>query len=134
MTRPSCSARRSVRCAVAEPRLTVGALADEVRSKNAGPFWITLDIFLSDDRDFQYLIESGVITAEKIGGLYRVPSEHVQIFALPLLHAIKISFPRAVTAGSFEDRDQHAGQQHIPLSRLVIPPRPLAGRGPRSEI
>ncbi len=107
-----------------DPRLTVGALADEVRSKNAGPFWITLDIFLSDAHAYQRLTDSGAITPEQISALYRVPPESVQIFALPLLHAIKISFPRAVTAGSFEDRDQHAGQQHIPLASLVITPMP----------
>jgi hypothetical protein len=121
---------------VTETRATVGALADEVRSKNAGPFWITLDIFLANEPDYEYVLESGVITPEQIGALYTVPPEHVQIFPLPLLRAIKISFPRAVTAGSFEDRDQHAGQQHVPLASLAIPspvavksaPRP-AGQG-----
>jgi hypothetical protein len=34
---------------------------------------------------------------------------------------VKISFPRPVTAGSFEDRDLHAGQQHVPLAGLRLP-------------
>ncbi len=67
-------------------------------------------------------LDARVITAESISAVYRVPPEQVQIVPLPLLHAIKTSFP--VTAGGFEDRDQRAGLRQIPLSRLVIPPRP----------
>lgn len=111
---------------MAEPALTVGALAAEVRSKNAGPFWLTLDIFLARGEDYRLLIDSGVLTAQRIAALYHVRAEEVQIFELPVLRAVKISFPRAVPAGSFEDRDQHAGQQHIPLQNLRVPARPGA--------
>jgi Domain of unknown function (DUF4387) len=103
---------------------TIGQLAEEVRSKNAGPFWMTLDIFLRSDEDYEFLIASGELSKERIGRLYEVDPDTVQIFALPRIRAIKISFPRSVSAGSFEDRDQHAGQQHVPLSRAVLPARP----------
>jgi hypothetical protein len=33
---------------------------------------------------------------------------------------VKISFARPVTAGSFEDRDLHAGQQHVPLAAVAL--------------
>jgi Domain of unknown function (DUF4387) len=42
---------------------------------------------------------------------------------LPGILAVKISFPRSVTAGSFEDRDLHAGQQHVPLAAMRVPLR-----------
>jgi hypothetical protein len=45
----------------------------------------------------------------------------VLIFEIPKLRVVKISFPRQITAGSFEDRDQHAGQQYLPLSGLALP-------------
>jgi hypothetical protein len=102
-----------------QPR-TLGCLADEVRSKNAGPFWQTLDVFLRSDEDYQALIASGTITPERISELYRVPAENVEIFHMKDLRAVKISFPRRVPAGSFEDRDQHAGQQHVPLASVAI--------------
>jgi Domain of unknown function (DUF4387) len=108
---------------VADGVLTIGQLAEEVRSKNADPFWMTLDIFLRNDDDYEYLVASGQLSEERIGRLYAVDPDAVQIFALPRIRAIKISFPRAVSAGSFEDRDQHAGQQHIPLSRMPLPAR-----------
>jgi hypothetical protein len=34
---------------------------------------------------------------------------------------MKFSMPRSVVAGSFEDRDLHAGQQHVPLALVRIP-------------
>jgi hypothetical protein len=39
---------------------------------------------------------------------------------LPEIKAVKFSMPRAVVAGSFEDRDLHAGQQYLPLATLPI--------------
>ena len=99
----------------------LGEFAQQVRSKNAGPFWITLDIFLRTEDDYEWLRKAGPITAATISALYLIPIESVQIFEMPALWAIKISFPRPVTAGSFEDRDQHGGQQYLPLAQLAIP-------------
>ncbi len=105
---------------MADAPLTVGQLADEVRSKNAGPFWLTLDVFLASVADYQALIASEVITPAQISRLYEVDADTVQIFQLPHIRVVKISFPRAVPAGSFMDRDQHAGQQHVPLSLAPV--------------
>lgn len=106
-----------------EPR-SVGELAANVRAKNAGPFWLTLDVFLDNDEDFRRLVGSGAITRETIGTAYQVDPSTVDVFEIPALRAIKISFPRIEPAGSFHDRDQHAGQQHIPLAALPIPEQP----------
>jgi hypothetical protein len=105
------------------PVLTLGELAAQVRSKNAGPFWLTLDIFLRNEPDYRYLVDSGVLTPERIGALYKVDPATVQSFELPGILALKLSFPRSVTAGSFADRDLHAGQQYVPLAGVVLPPR-----------
>jgi hypothetical protein len=103
-------------------RRTIGDVADLVRSKNAGPFWLTLDIFCNTDEDYQCIADAGVITAERIAGLYRVASESVRIFRLPALRVVKISFPRPTVQGGVLDRDMHAGQQHVPLQRLSLQP------------
>jgi hypothetical protein len=102
---------------------TLGEIAQVVRSKNAGPFWITLDIFFRSDADFAHVRDAGVLTAEKIGELYGVDPALVRKFELPEIKAMKFSMPRSVVAGSFEDRDLHAGQQHVPLALLAIPDR-----------
>jgi hypothetical protein len=99
----------------------LGELADQVRAKNAGPFWITLDVFLKNARDYEFVTGSGILSPQAIGRLYRVDPANVKYFELPALHVVKISFPRPVTAGSFEDRDLHAGQQHVPLADVALP-------------
>ena len=42
---------------------TVGEVAEFVRSKNAGPFWQTLDIFLPDESGYRTVAESPSIDA-----------------------------------------------------------------------
>ena len=101
--------------------LTLGDLASQIRSKNAGPFWVTLDIFFASEPDYLLAINSGVLSAQTVGALYLVDPATVKYFELPAIRAVKISFPRLVTAGSFEDRDLHAGQQHVPLVGVPLP-------------
>jgi hypothetical protein len=100
---------------------TVGELAVLVRSKNAGPFWLTLDVFCGSEEVYHTLAAEGVITPERVAGLYRVDPASVRVFRLANLHVIKVSFPRPVPQGAAGDRDMHAGQQHVPLARLEIP-------------
>ena len=99
---------------------TLGSVADLIRSKNAGPFWMTLDIFCGTDADYEAVAAPGTIEPRNIADLYGVAPDDIRIFHLPNLRAIKVSFPRPVTQGSFTDRDIHAGQQHTPLTRLTI--------------
>ncbi|CAN5342569.1 DUF4387 domain-containing protein [soil metagenome] len=98
-------------------------VADLVRAKNAGPFWMTLDVFLPDDDVYARVCASGVVDPQVIGELYRTPAEGVRIFRQPLLRAIKITFPRPAVQGSFTDRDMHSGQQHVLLAGVAVPDR-----------
>jgi hypothetical protein len=100
--------------------LTLGELAGQIRSKNAGPFWVTLDVFFASEPDYLLAVNSGALTADAVAALYLVDSATVRYFELPAIRAVKISFPRPVTSGSFEDRDLHAGQQHVPLAGLRL--------------
>jgi hypothetical protein len=99
---------------------TVGDFAETVRAKNAGPFWLTLDIFFEDDGAYQRVADSPRLSPEAIAREYRVDAAKVSIFRLGSIRAIKISFPRPVPQAGFEDRDMHSGQQHIPLLRLAV--------------
>jgi hypothetical protein len=98
---------------------TLGELALEVRSKNAGPFWMTLEAFMPDDQ--AYRIADALITPELISELYQVPPASLQIFRIPDLRVVKVSFPRPVVQGSLRDRDMHAGQHQVPLANTVVP-------------
>ena len=98
----------------------LGDLASMVRSKNAGPFWLTIDIVLADAASFDRVACSPVVDPVVIAGIYDVAPGLVQVFRLPDLLAIKISFPRPVVQGSLADRDMHAGQQYVPLLGLAV--------------
>ncbi|HWJ62375.1 MAG TPA: DUF4387 domain-containing protein [Acidimicrobiales bacterium] len=99
---------------------TIGEVAHLVRSKNAGPFWQTLDVFLDDDASFDAVAQAPVLDPAVIGPLYRVDPATVRIFRLPSIRVVKISFPRRAAQGGIADRDMHAGQQHVPLARLRL--------------
>jgi hypothetical protein len=97
---------------------TLSDYALEVRSKNAGPFWVTMEAFMKDE--IGYAIASDLITEATIAELYGVSAETVMIFRIPTLNVVKISFPRPVPQASLRDRDVHAGQHHVPLASLAV--------------
>jgi hypothetical protein len=99
---------------------TIGDIASLVRSKNAGPFWLTIDIFCDTADAYATLAATGVLTAERVAALYHVDPATIRIFHLDDIHALKISFPRPTVQGGIRDRDMHAGQQHVPIMRLAI--------------
>ena len=103
------------------PATTLGDLAQLIRTKNAGPFWLTIDVFLDSHADYARVTDAAVLTAPVIAELYRIDPATVRLFRLPAIKVIKASFPRPATQGSFTDRDIHAGQQHVPLLALRVP-------------
>jgi hypothetical protein len=96
-------------------------VADLVRSKNAGPFWMTLDVFLPDQAAYDRVVASPVVDPAVVGPLYGTLPAKVRVFLQPALRAVKITFPRPVVQGSFTDRDMHSGQQHVLLESLRVP-------------
>lgn len=100
-------------------RPTLGDLALEVRSKNAGPFWVTMELFMRDAEGYAIVADEGFINEEVIARLYALVPADVRIFRIPALNVVKISFPRPTPQGSPLDRDIHAGQHHVPLAALV---------------
>ena len=99
---------------------TVGELARYIRSKNAGPFWITMDIFFDDDSSFEQVSNSESITPRALSGILDTPEEQIQIYRLPAIRVIKISVPRKVPQGGPDEYDMHGGQQYIPLYDIAV--------------
>jgi hypothetical protein len=102
------------------PETTLADLAHEVRSKNAGPFWVTMELFLRDADGYRIAADESFLNERVIAELYRVEESTIQIFRIPSLNVVKISFPRPVSQGSLRDRDMHAGQHHVPLARMPV--------------
>ncbi|MFC8075081.1 DUF4387 domain-containing protein [Streptomyces sp. NPDC057307] len=105
------------------PVPTFGDLAIEVRSKNAGPFWVTLELFMRDADGYALAADPSIVDEETIASLYGIRADHVRIFRIPSLNVVKVSYPRPVSQGSLRDRDIHAGQHHVPLASLAARPR-----------
>jgi Domain of unknown function (DUF4387) len=90
-------------------------IASVIRSKNAGPRVLTLDVMFADDAAYGRAVQSRALTAPRIAALYGVPEGHVRVIPYPLGRAIKIVMPRRVTAGDPGDTDAYGAQQHSPL-------------------
>jgi hypothetical protein len=95
-------------------------LAREVRSKNAGPFWVTLEIFCDNDAAYQRIKNSPNVTKEKIAELYGADAGMVKSFYVDNLRVIKFSYPRPKPSGHKYENDMHAGQQYIRLAELAV--------------
>ena|ERR1700688_818502 len=95
-------------------------LTNLIRSKNAGPFKLTFDVIFKDQKSFEHVKKSGVLSAENFSRIYGVPLDEVQIFELPLLLALKISIPRPEFSGDLNDTDIYGGQFHSRIVRLSV--------------
>ncbi len=96
-------------------------VAEVIRSKNAGPYELTLDIIFKEREMFERIVESGRIDAELIARLYCIQPENVLcVVNYAPAHAIKASIKRPVSSGNFEDRDVYGAQQHAPLMDLEL--------------
>lgn len=90
----------------------------KVRSKNAGPFWVTVDIFCGSSDVFEQV--KSELKTETVAALYHQPSQLLKRFDIADLNVIKFSFPRPVVQGSRADRDMHGAQWAILLAELDI--------------
>jgi len=95
-------------------------IAKVIRSKNAGPFCLTLDILFSDEGSYQRVIDANAITRERMAELYRQPLEEVQVFHHRQALAMKISLVRKVPAGSIRDTDLYGAQHHMLLYPIEV--------------
>ena len=96
-------------------------IANVIRSKNAGPFELTLDVLLKDEEMFQKLREADVINKEVIAKLYQIPEEDVlSIVYFPNAKAIKATIVRPLPSGALGERDVYGAQQHGPLVNFTF--------------
>ena len=99
-------------------------LAKVLRSKNAGPFVTTFDIFFERERDYLRVRDSGVLTQEYIAGLYHIKLKDVLgIYHLDAANGIKITIkkPEDMATGDPHCRDTYSAQQYLPLLDIEIP-------------
>ncbi|HWL83154.1 MAG TPA: DUF4387 domain-containing protein [Roseomonas sp.] len=96
-------------------------LAEVCKSKNAGPFDLTIDVVFRDRALFDHVQETGVLNAALFARLYKVEESTVLFTPYPAGCAFKATLPRLVSAGDVGDTDVYGAQQHAPLLDVDIP-------------
>ena len=100
----------------------LGDLALVVRSKNAGPFRLTLDVLFADDAAYERARAGGVLDRETIARLYRVePDAVTDLVWFDPGRALKATLVRPVGQGAVGESDVYGAQQHAPLLDLEVP-------------
>lgn len=99
---------------------TLKDVCRHVRSKNAGPFWVTIDLFFDGPETFARYSRSKALGPELVAGLFGADPALVKRFAVPSLNVVKISYPRATPQGGVVERDLHAGQQYVRLLNIEL--------------
>ena len=98
----------------------IAELAQYVRSKNAGPFWVTLEIFCDNDESYRRIKNSPNIAPEKVAALYGANAGMMKSFYIDNLRIIKFSYPRPKPSGHKYENDMHAGQQYVRIAELEV--------------
>lgn len=89
-----------------------------LRSKNAGPLFMTFDIIFPDEKSFLKI--EGALTREMVAEAYGIEKEQIEIISYAVVNSIKITFPRKHISGSLLDNDIYGCQQHMPLANIEI--------------
>lgn len=91
-------------------------VAKVIRSKNAGPFSITLDILFSDRKEYEAVKKANIITRGSIAKAYNINvADITELVYFDQAMGIKITYNRKVSSGTSGDRDVYGAQQHAPL-------------------
>jgi Domain of unknown function (DUF4387) len=91
-----------------------------IRSKNAGPFWVTIDLFFDGAENYRRYQNCDALAARTFAALYGTDPALIKTFAIDRLSTIKISFVRVSAQGGIIERDMHSGQQYVRLLDLEL--------------
>ena len=93
-------------------------VARRIRSKNAGPFWINIDVFCDSSDVFAWVAAAS--PAERVADHLQLNPPHLKRFEMPTLHFLKLSFPRSHPQGSRRDRYMPGAQAALLLETLKV--------------
>lgn len=99
---------------------TIAEICTDVRSKNAGPYWVTIDLFFDGAAKFAKYARSDALGPELFARLYGVEASLVKHFPVENLAMLKVSYPRKSPQGGEIERDMHCGQQFVRLLDVEV--------------
>lgn len=95
--------------------MRLDSVAVAIRSKNAGPCLVTLDIIFADTAGFERGAAALPRLLAYVAERYRRRPDDVRGFAHAPSNGIKITMARDRLSGSVGDSDVYGAQQHAPL-------------------
>lgn len=98
---------------------TIEETVKYIRSKNAGPFWLTVDAFCHNVEDTRRVTAAFERERDFIAKTYQVKPEDLEIYCLEHIQVAKLSFPRVPIEGSRDELDMHGGQQYVSLLNIA---------------
>lgn len=100
----------------------ISSLARIIRSKNAGPFQLTVDLLFPTEESYALVRDSGVVTPAAVAAAYQIPLSDVRgVYFWDTALAVKVTLARGPSAGAPGDLDCYGAQQHAPLLGLMVP-------------
>ena len=99
----------------------IGDLAVVCKSKNAGPYEVTIDAVFADKEIFEKVKASGVLCEDLFARLYNVRADEIIFTVYDAGLAFKATLPRLIPAGDICDTDVYGAQQHAPLLAVEVP-------------
>ena len=96
----------------------VNDIAEKVRTKNAGPFWLTVDIFCGSAEAFDII--SGRLATVSVARSFGLPLDQVKRFDIRELRVVKFSVPRPSVQGTVADRDMHGASYAFIVGCLEV--------------
>lgn len=100
--------------------MRLDAIASVIRSKNAGPCTLTLDLMFDDRERFERVRGRLDHLRREVAARYGRGEDEVRVFACEPAFAVKISLPRDIVSGDPDDRDVYGAQQHRPLLEIEL--------------
>ena len=100
--------------------MRLDSLAKAIRSKNAGPCLLTLDLMLPDEATFAYVASRIGSLRRQVAQRYGRSEDEVAVLPFTPALAVKITLPRDIVSGDIGDRDVYGAQQHAPLLDIEL--------------
>ncbi|UZD90405.1 DUF4387 domain-containing protein [Cognatishimia activa] len=93
-------------------------IAKKIRSKNAGPFWLTIDVFCDTAEAYQKVVNTLDVT--RLADVLQADPATLKRFEISDLNVVKISIPRPAIQGTRQDRDMHGASFANILAELEV--------------
>ncbi|KAK3987284.1 hypothetical protein QBC44DRAFT_351900 [Cladorrhinum sp. PSN332] len=108
-----------------EGHMPLYQLAKTLRTKNAGPYQLTLDVLFPTRENYDRVFKSGVLTREAVLRLYGLEGgredELLECMWWEPALAFKATMKRPKVSGGWEDEDVHGSGGHVGVMGVLVP-------------